>query len=114
MHVIVEATAFSRRVKALLTDAEYFGLVTTLAQDPWAGDEIVGTHGVRKLRFGSHGKGKSGGVRVIYYLYDESLPIYALLIYGKGERADLTSEERKAVANFALKIKAEAKSRTHP
>lgn len=114
MHVIVEATTFSRRVKALLTEAEYLDLVTALAQDPWAGDEIVGTHGVRKLRFGSHGKGKSGGVRVVYYLYDESLPLYALLIYGKGERADLTPDERKAVASFALHIKAEAKLRTSP
>jgi hypothetical protein len=55
------------------------------------------------------GKGKSGGVRVIYYFYDQDLPIYALLIYGKNERADLTAEQRKAVAAFAAEIKATRK-----
>jgi mRNA-degrading endonuclease RelE of RelBE toxin-antitoxin system len=65
--------------------------------------------GVRKLRFAAKGKGKSGGVRVIYYFYDQELPIYALLIYGKSERADLTAEQRKSVAAFAAAIKATRK-----
>jgi hypothetical protein len=52
------------------------------------------------------GRGKSGGVRVIYYFYDEEMPIYALLIYGKNERADLTPEQRKSVRTFATAIKA--------
>jgi hypothetical protein len=69
----------------------------------------VGTGGVRKARFGAMGRGKSGGVRVIYYFYDQDTPIYALLIYGKNERADLTSDERKSVAAFAAAIKASRK-----
>ena len=52
------------------------------------------------------GKGKSGGVRVIYYYYDQDMPIYALLIYGKNERADLTAQQRKAVTAIAMVIKA--------
>jgi len=76
-----------------------------------AGDEIVGTGGVRKLRFAAKGKGKSGGVRVIYYFHDHRIPIYALLLYGKGERADLTPAERKSVAAFAAAIKATRKRR---
>jgi hypothetical protein len=43
---------------------------------------------------------------VIYYFYDQDMPIYALLVYGKNERADLTAEQRKAVAAFAAAIKA--------
>jgi mRNA-degrading endonuclease RelE of RelBE toxin-antitoxin system len=70
------------------------------------GDEIVGTGGVRKVRYGAMGRGKSAGVRVIYYFYDENLPIYALIIYGKNERADLTAEQRKSAAAFAAAIKA--------
>ncbi len=69
----------------------------------------VGTGGVRKLRFAAKGKGKSGGVRVIYYFYDQDLPIYALLVYGKNERADMTAEQRKSVAAFAAAIKATRK-----
>jgi hypothetical protein len=81
-------------------------LIAFLASHPEAGDEIVGTGGVRKVRYGAKGKGKSGGVRVIYYFYDQDMPIYALLVYGKNERADLTAEQRKAVAAFAAAIKA--------
>jgi len=43
---------------------------------------------------------------VIYYFYDEDMPIYALLIYGKNERANLTPEQRKTVKAFATAIKA--------
>ena len=72
---------------------------------PLAGDEIVGTGGVRKVRFAAKGKGKSGGVRVIHYFYDRNVPIYALLIYAKSERADLTAQQRRSVAAFAAAIK---------
>jgi hypothetical protein len=109
MQTVVETTVFVRRAEKLLSEAEHVDLITYLARNPEVGDEIVGTGGVRKARFGAMGKGKSGGVRVIYYFYDEDLPIYALLIYGKNERADLTAEQRKAVAAFAAAIKAARK-----
>ena len=48
---------------------------------------------------------------MIYYFYDREVPIYALLIYGKNERADLSADQRKAVADFAAAIKA-ARKRT--
>lgn len=73
------------------------------------GDLIVGTGGVRKVRFSAKRKGKSGGVRVIYYFHDVDLPIYALLIYGKNERLDLTASQRKSIAAFAAAIKATRK-----
>jgi hypothetical protein len=57
-----------------------------VATHPLAGDEIVGSAGARKVRFGAKGKGKSGGVRMTYYFYDRDVPIYALLIYGKNNR----------------------------
>jgi mRNA-degrading endonuclease RelE of RelBE toxin-antitoxin system len=97
-----------RRAEKLLSEDEHDGLIAFLASDPEAGDEIVGTGGVRKVRYGAKGKGKSGGVRVIYF-YDQDMPIYALLVYGKNERADLTAEQRKAVAAFAAAIKATRK-----
>jgi mRNA-degrading endonuclease RelE of RelBE toxin-antitoxin system len=66
---------------------------------------------VRKLRYGSKGKGKRGGARVIYYWYNETVPIYALLVYGKNEKTDLTAAEAKVVASFARIIKDRAKDR---
>ena len=109
MQTVVETPVFIRRVEKLLSEGEHAGLITFLASDPEAGDEIVGTGGVRKVRYGAKGKGKSGGVRVIYYFYDQDMPVYALLVYGKNERADLTAKQRKAVAAFAAAIKATRK-----
>lgn len=109
MQTVVETPIVLRRAEKLLTKDEHDELIAYLATDPLAGDEIVGTGGVRKVRFGAKGKGKSGGVRVIYYFYDRDMPIYALLIYGKNERADLTPEQRKSVASFAAAIKSSRK-----
>jgi hypothetical protein len=106
LQTVVETPAFIRRAKKLLSCEEQAALIVWLAWHPTSGDEIVGTGGVRKLRFGAKGKGKSGGVRVIYYFHDQDMPIYALLLYGKNERADLTPDERKSVAAFAAAIKA--------
>jgi hypothetical protein len=109
MQTVVETPVFIRHAEDLLSEDEHDELITYLATHPLAGDEIVGTGGVRKVRFAAKGKGKSGGVRVIYYLYDQNMPIYALLIYAKNERADLTPEQRKSVASFAAAIKASRK-----
>jgi mRNA-degrading endonuclease RelE of RelBE toxin-antitoxin system len=106
MQTVAETPIFIRRAEKLLSEEGHADLITYLATHPIAGDEIVGTGGVRKVRYGAMGRGKSGGVRVIYYFYDENLPIYALLVYGKNERADLTAEQRKSVAAFAAAIKA--------
>lgn len=109
MHTIVETPTFIRRAEALLTESERDELIVFLASHPQAGDVIVGTGGVRKVRFAAKGRGKSGGMRVVHYFCDAELPLYALLIYGKNERADLTSEQRKAAAAFAAAIKAQRK-----
>jgi hypothetical protein len=106
VQTVVETPVFFRRAGKLLGEEAHNDLIAYLAMHPPAGDEIVGTGGVRKVRFAGKGKGKSGGVRVIYYFYDREIPIYALLIYAKNERADLTAEQRKSVASFAAAIKA--------
>lgn len=109
MQTVVETPSFIRRAEKLLSDGERDDLISYLAFNPLAGDLVVGTGGVRKVRFAAKGKGKSGGVRVIYYFHDRDLPIYALLIYGKNEHADLTPEQRKVVSEFAAAIKAARK-----
>jgi len=106
MQTVVETPVFLRRAEKLLSPDEHDEFIAFLALHPLAGDEIVGTGGVRKVRFAGKGKGKSGGVRVIYYYYDQDMPIYALLIYAKNERVDITPEQRRAVASFAAAIKA--------
>jgi hypothetical protein len=110
MQTVVATPIFSRRAQKLLTEAEHMDLIASLAAHPEAGDEIVGTGGVRK-RFAARGKGKSGGVRVIYYFHDRDVPLYALYIYGRNERADLTAEQRKSAAAFAAAIKLARKAK---
>jgi mRNA-degrading endonuclease RelE of RelBE toxin-antitoxin system len=81
-----------------LTDAEYRELQTALILQPELGDLIPNTGGIRKLRWSEtgRGKGKRGGVRVIYYWYTAGSLIYFLHIYSKSEQ-DLSDDEKKAL-----------------
>ena len=69
-------------------------LVDYLAYNPAAGDLIQGTGGVRKLRWALEGRGKSGGARVICFFHDAGMPIFALTVYAKNERSDLSQQDR--------------------
>ena len=95
---VAETPEFTRRAARLLSQVEQEALVLALAMNPLAGDLIRGTGGVRKLRWARGGRGKSGGARVIYYFHSDKAPLYLLSIYGKSEKADLTDEERSALA----------------
>jgi DNA-binding transcriptional regulator YiaG len=95
---VIETEAFARRADKLLNPEERDGLVAFLAANPTAGDLIEGTGGVRKVRFAAQGKGKSGGVWVVYYFVPEGGPLYALLLYAKSEQADLSPGQRQVVA----------------
>ena len=111
MLTVVETSVFARRAEKLLTAEEYDELLFYLASHPQAGDEVPGTGGIRKIRFASHGRGRSGGVRAIYYFYDAENPLYALLVYGKNEQANLTPEQKRGLSAMAAEIKAAAKAR---
>lgn len=75
-------------------------MVEYLAARPKAGDLIEGTGGVRKLRWAWDCRGKSSGVRVIYYFHSESLPLYLLTMFAKNERANLSKSERNELAGL--------------
>jgi hypothetical protein len=112
MQTVAETPLFIKQAAELFTEDERKELIDFLAANPQAGDEIPGAGGVRKLRFAAKGKGKRGGARVIYYWYSDDAPIYALLAYGKNEKADLKPDEAKAVAAFAKAIRAANRSKT--
>ena len=97
MRSVLETSVFSRRADALLSVAEKAELIAMLAANPMAGDVIPGLGGIRKLRFAAGGRRKSGAFRVIYYVAPESLPILALLIYGKNEQVNPTPTQRTAL-----------------
>ena len=80
----VETKLFTRLVQEYLTDDEYSRLQQALVADPEAGSVISGSGGVRKLRWGMAGRGKRGGLRVIYYLRTRHGQIWMLTLYPKN------------------------------
>lgn len=97
---IIETTIFTRRLKSLLTDEDYRELQNELIARPDAGKIIGGSGGIRKLRWAGSGRGKRGGVRVIYYWIRGKEIILMLLLYPKKEQDDLTPEQLKALKNI--------------
>lgn len=100
MITIAEVPEYIRLAEKLLTVDERRDVVSYLASHPKAGDLIEGTGGIRKLRWGRGGRGKSGGVRLIYYYHSELMPLYLITLFAKNERANLTKAERNQLATL--------------
>ncbi len=107
MQTIVELPEFVKRSDKLLSKSERTSIVNYLALHPASGDIMQGTGGIRKLRWSAQGtghraqgKGKSGGVRVIYYYHHKFIPLFLLTVFGKGEKSNLSKSERNDLAKF--------------
>ncbi|GHT00748.1 toxin RelE [Synergistales bacterium] len=84
-------------------------LVAFLAYNPTAGDLICGTGGVRKVRWAREGGGKSGGYRVIFYFHSMSVPLFALNIFAKNQRANISQSERNVLRELTAILASEYK-----
>ena len=93
--IFIETPIFTADLNELLTDDEYAEFQQYLADNPRSGDVIQDTGGLRKIRWTSNGKGKRGGVRVIYYHLNADAQIRLLLIYKKGVQDNLTEKQKK-------------------
>ncbi len=108
MHTVCELKTFRRdALDAGMTQEDIDGLVEFLSLAPAAGDEIPGTGGCRKLRVAGRGKGKSGGYRTITFYSGESMPVFLLTVFSKGERSDLSQAERNDLAALTKVLVAE-------
>ncbi len=109
--VFVELPPFSRWRQDYLDDDGFQGLQTTLMGNPLAGDVIEGTGGLRKLRYvdARRGKGKRGGLRVIYFWWLAGTQFWLFTLYDKDEADDLTAKERKTLKDL---LDAELKTRS--
>lgn len=85
MFTFIETPLFTRLVGEYLSDDEHRELQMVLAQNPEAGAVIPGSGGVRKVRWSIAGRGKRGGVRVIYFQRVQRSVIWMLTIYAKNE-----------------------------
>lgn len=108
--VFVELPAFERYRSAYLDDEAFLALQNLLMSRPEAGDLIADAGGLRKLRFADErrGKGKRGGLRVIYYWWVAGFEFWLFTIYDKDEMVDLTAQQRRALKEM---IKAELQAR---
>lgn len=100
----IETPTFTRLLASLLTDDEYRALQNVLLANPARGDLIPGGGGIRKLRHALPGRGKRGGVRVIYYWISEDHQIYMLLIYPKSKKDNLTDQETAVLREFVKEL----------
>jgi hypothetical protein len=96
----VETPIFTARVGAHLDDESYRALQLALALRPEQGALIRGSGGLRKLRWGATGRGKRGGLRVIYHWNAREDVAYMLFVYAKNEQGDLTAAQVKALSRL--------------
>ena len=108
--VFLEAPIFTRLLPAYLDDEAYRALQTALLQRPHLGAVIPGTGGFRKLRWRDdrRGKGKRGGLRIIYFVLEEEQQVWLFSLYDKNEMQDLTVKQCRLLR---IAIQAELRAR---
>ncbi len=93
----VETPIFTAEIRTLLPDEEYRGLQIALLLRPEQGPVIPGSGGLRKVRWAGPGRGKRGGLRVIYHWHPTEETFYMLFAYFKNAQEDLTPTQLKAL-----------------
>lgn len=95
MKTVIETQIFQKQAAAIWTEDERLAFISWIAQNPLAGDVIPNADGARKVRWSSAGKGKRGGVRVIYFNQTEQDVIYLITVYQKSEQDNISPKHIK-------------------
>ena len=98
---VVETASFMADAKACMSNDERTEAINMIAANPECGDIVPGGGGIRKVRFAIGGRGKSGGVRIIYYFHNERVPVFLLTVFAKNDQANLTRAEMNMLGNVA-------------
>ena len=96
----VETSIFTKALRKLLPDDDYRALQLALALRPEQGPIIRSSGGLRKVRWGLTSRGKSGGVRVIYFWDQPRQQFYMLFAYAKNEQEDLTPDQLRILSRL--------------
>jgi len=105
MHTVAQLRSFDTAARdAGMSEQEIEDLVTYLSENPEAGDEMTGTGGCRKVRLAGRGKGKSGGYRTVTFFSGDSMPVYLITVFSKGEKSNLTALECRAFKEITKRI----------
>jgi hypothetical protein len=101
---VVETQSYLNAAKSLLSEAERAEVIDLVSSHPICGDLIAGGGGIRKVRFATGSKGKSGGARIIYLFASPALPLFLLTVFAKNERANLSRAELSALSAIAKSL----------
>jgi len=96
--IFIETTIFTKLLPKYLSDDEYRVFQGYLLLNPEAGDLVRGSGGVRKVRWAPDGKGKRGGIRIMYFWKKSENEIWLLTLYSKNEKATIPSHILKKIA----------------
>ena len=96
----IETPVFTEALRRHLEDEQYRALQVSLILRPEQGPVIKGGAGSRKLRWQRAGRGKRGGLRVIYYWDLKETVFYMLYVYAKTEQGDLTASQVRHLAGL--------------
>lgn len=107
--IFAELEIFQQVILDLLSQEEFRKLQNELLKRPKAGEVIQKTNGARKYRFGKKGRGKRGGLRVIYFFNEEKEKIWFLAVYEKTKKIDLSSDDKKYLRYIIDTLKMETK-----
>lgn len=97
--IFYETAIFTAQITKLVSDESYSEFQQILIADPESGDLIRGSHGLRKIRWRLTGTGKSGGIRVIYYLVSGE-EIFLLFAYPKSKQENITDEQARILRSL--------------
>lgn len=98
---VIETPSFIRDAKGNMDDNERNELITFLAYNPTAGNILEGTGGVRKVRWAREGGGKSGGFRIVYFFYSMDIPLFALGLFAKNEKSNVSKADRNELKKLS-------------
>jgi hypothetical protein len=102
---VVELPEYIRQANKCIDKESRESFINYIAQNPLLGELITETGGARKIRWTSNNhKGKQGGARIIYYYYNENMPIFLFTAYSKNERENIANEEKKMLKKIIKSI----------
>ena len=97
-----ETAIFTTQITKLISDESYTEFQKVLIADPESGDLIRGSQGLRKIRWRIEGSGKSGGIRIIYYLVSGE-GIFLLFAYPKSKQENITDDQARILRSLVDK-----------
>jgi hypothetical protein len=106
---IVSLSGYESQISGLLNEEERMAMEFYIASAPEDHPVIPGAGGFRKARWARGGKGKSGGLRVVYFFLGERGLIYMAAIYAKSRKETLSRADQNVLAGLAAQIKKAAK-----